>query len=248
MDFGILHDAANLSPGSAFHVPWRDSVSVNDFIKEAFPPKYMSPELKAIVADLKANKLAKNARLQFCSTNDIRRHLALDRRGGIVWIFHHTTVLRAMLSGCENSPDSFDLPRQVILEVLGTIHAVLFRPEDLSSQELLVELVVKNGWDNGLLSSISTPYQASNDAEISYIHFGERLEELYKELQSPTPRGWLQRRLQRKSETYMLMATMYGVLIAVTLGFLSLVAAVFQAWVSWQQWQHPVQQRPTLML
>jgi hypothetical protein len=38
----------------------------------------------------------------------------------------------------------------------------------------------------------------------------------------------------------MLMATMYGVIIAVTLGFFSLVAAVFQSWVAWQQWKHPV--------
>jgi hypothetical protein len=38
----------------------------------------------------------------------------------------------------------------------------------------------------------------------------------------------------------MVMATMYGVLIAVTLGFLGLIVAVFQAWVAWQQWQHPI--------
>jgi hypothetical protein len=49
----------------------------------------------------------------------------------------------------------------------------------------------------------------------------------------------------KDSETKLLMATIYDVLIAVTLGFLSLVAAVFQVWVAWQQWQHPVQQGST---
>jgi hypothetical protein len=38
----------------------------------------------------------------------------------------------------------------------------------------------------------------------------------------------------------MLKATMYGVFIAVTLGFLGLGVAVFQAWVGYQQWKHPV--------
>jgi hypothetical protein len=117
--------------------------------------------------------------------------------------------------------------------VLDTIHAVLFRPTDLSSQKLLAELVVKNGWDVGIISGVSTPYGAFNDADISYIHFGDRFEELYKELQSPTPHGRLQRRLKRRSQTYMLMATMYGVIVAVTLRFFSLIAAVFQAWVAW---------------
>jgi hypothetical protein len=35
---------------------------------------------------------------------------------------------------------------------------------------------------------------------------------------------------------YMLLATMTGVFIAVVLGFLGLVVAIFQAWVTYQQW------------
>jgi hypothetical protein len=121
-----------------------------------------------------------------------------------------------------------------MLEVLDTIHLVLFPPV-LGSQKLLEDLVLKSSWDKGLLPDISTPYRREGDPDISYAYFGDRLEELYRELQAPTPHGWLQRRLQRRSETYMLMATMYGVIIAVTLGFFSLVVAIFQAWVAWQQ-------------
>jgi hypothetical protein len=121
-----------------------------------------------------------------------------------------------------------------MLEVLDTIHLVLF-PPDLGSQKLLAYLVLKSNWDKGLLSDMSVPYRKEDDLGISYAYFGDRLEELYRELQAPTPHGWLQKRLQRRSETYMLMATMYAVIIAVTLGFFSLVVAIFQAWVAWQQ-------------
>lgn len=37
-----------------------------------------------------------------------------------------------------------------------------------------------------------------------------------------------------------MMATLAGVLIAVLLGILSVAVSIVQAWVGWQQWQHPV--------
>jgi hypothetical protein len=243
MDFGILHDAANVSLGSIHCVAWRDNMSSKDFINEAFSRLTDSSDLRGILVDLKAKNLIKHAKLRLHCTNDIRRHLVLNRKERIVWVFHHSTVLRESLLATGNNTVAPSLPRQVILEVLDTLHFVLF-PLELSSHKLLASLV-KNGWDSGLLPEKSTSYRNANDPEISYTYFGDRLEELHKELQSPTPHGWLQRRLRRKSETYMLMATMYGVLIAVTIGFLSLVTAVFQAWVAWQQWQHPINQGGT---
>jgi hypothetical protein len=239
MDFGILHDAANVSSGSICNAAWRDGMSADAFVNEVFPRGSMSSDVRGVLADLNAKKLTKYAKLRLKATNDIRRHLVLDLKERVVWIFHHSTVLRETLLATANDTIICGLPREVILEVLDTIHKVLF-PPDLGSQKLLAYLVVKNGWDKGLLSDMSTSYRDDNDPDISYAYFGDRLEELHRELQTPTPHGWLQRRLKRKSETYMLMATMYGVIIAVTLGFLSLVAAVFQAWVAWQQWQHPV--------
>jgi len=37
-----------------------------------------------------------------------------------------------------------------------------------------------------------------------------------------------------------MMATLIGVMMAVTLGLLGLAVAIFQAWVAYQQWKHPV--------
>ena len=38
----------------------------------------------------------------------------------------------------------------------------------------------------------------------------------------------------------MLMITMIGIFIAVLIGLLGLEPAAFQAWLTYQQWQHPV--------
>jgi hypothetical protein len=238
MDFGILHDAANLMPDGVPRISWRDGVSVDAFVEEAFPRTPESPGIKGILSELRAKKLIKYAKLRMKATNDIRRHLVLDKKEKVVWVFHQGTALRHLLSSSEGDAKACVLPREVMLEILDTIHTVLF-PPDLGSQKLLAYLVLKNGWDKGLLSHMSTPYKKDSDPKISYSYFGDRLEELHQELRAPTPHGWLQRRLQRRSETYMLMATMYGVIIAVTLGFFSLVVAIFQAWVAWQQLKQP---------
>ncbi|KAH5436442.1 hypothetical protein HBI47_074680 [Parastagonospora nodorum] len=238
MDFGVLHDAANFASANTAHALWRDGLSVDAFIKETFPIGHVNQDIQVILPELRAKNLSKHAKLRLKSTNDIRRHLLLDKRERTVWVFHQSTVLRQLLSTTDDGGTAL-LPREMMLEVLDTIHLVLF-PASISSQKLLAYHVVKNGWDKGLLSDMSKPYRADDDPATAFRFFGVRLKELYEELQAPTPHGWLQRRLKRRSETYMLMATMYGVIIVVTLGFLSLVAAIFQSWVAWQQWKHPV--------
>ncbi|KAF4973927.1 hypothetical protein FZEAL_9113 [Fusarium zealandicum] len=74
-----------------------------------------------------------------------------------------------------------------------------------------------------------------------YRYLDSRIMELYEELETPTPRGFLEKWLERKSGArYVMMATLGGVAIAVFLGALALAVSIFQAWVGWQQWQHPV--------
>jgi hypothetical protein len=238
MNFGVLQDTANMRSVGVAPIPWRPGVSVDALVEEIFPRKSVSSTIEEILPELRAKKLIKHAKLQMKGTNDVRRHLLLDKKEGIVWVFHQSTALRQLLRSSEDNAAACILPRGVMLEILDTIHTVLF-PPDVSSQKLLASLVAKNDWDNGLRSDLTIPYHKDDDRDVPYAYFGDRLEELYEELQAPTPHGWLQRRLKRRSETYMLMATMYGVIIAVTLGFFSLVVAIFQAWVAWQQLKQP---------
>lgn len=65
--------------------------------------------------------------------------------------------------------------------------------------------------------------------------------DLYDELENPRPRGlidiWLE---QRSKARHVMLATLVGVIIAVILGMLGLVVGIFQAWVAYQAWKHPV--------
>ncbi|KAH7087667.1 hypothetical protein FB567DRAFT_579712 [Paraphoma chrysanthemicola] len=239
MDFGIWHDEANTSATSNSLVSWRSDTSVDCFIEEAFPRIPTESDTPEIISRLKVSKLMKHAKLVPRATNDIRRHLLLDKKNRTVWVFHQSTAVRELLLASADDPTATLLPRDLMIEVLDTIRYVLF-PWDDKSQKLLKSLVLRHGWDKGLLSDLSTPYRSKDDPEPSYAYFSDRLRELHEEVSSPTPHGWLERRLQRKNETYMLKATMYGVFIAVTLGFLGLGVAIFQAWVGYQQWKHPV--------
>lgn len=140
------------------------------------------------------------------------------------------------------------MPRQLALEALDSIHKILF-PPDPDSQSLLSSLVLRSSFDEDCLRFESTAYRADNEKDINFHYFGSRLAALYDELENPTPRGWLQKWLERKSGArYVMMATLVGVMIAVILGILGLGVASFQAWVAYQQWKHPVTQTMPLNL
>jgi hypothetical protein len=111
-----------------------------------------------------------------------------------------------------------------MLEVLYSIHDILF-PSDQESRAFLKLLVAKRSFDEDLLYYGSARYRRSDDSEIRYTYFGVRLAELYDELQNPTPRTNLESWFEKKSGArYMLMATMIGVFIAVTIDTLALVS------------------------
>jgi hypothetical protein len=48
----------------------------------------------------------------------------------------------------------------------------------------------------------------------------------------------------RMEDRHVMMATVVGVVIAIFLGLASLAVGGYQAWVSYQQWQHPVTTGP----
>jgi hypothetical protein len=238
MDFGIMHGGGNNCDRNTPLIPWRDRLSAKLFLAEAFPEARDSAEVRNAAVDLTASQLKKHGKLQLKATNDIRSHLVLDHEERTVWIFHHTTMLRESLKCGEGDEEACMLPRKLILEVLDTLHLVLFPPNP-ASYKLLDQLVRRHGFDSGLLAYASASYRNSVDSESSYSYFGGRLLALHNEMQSPRPHGWLQERLGRKRDTYMLMATMIGVFIAVLIGLLSLAVSCFQAWVGYQQWKHP---------
>ena len=133
------------------------------------------------------------------------------------------------------------LPRQLALECLDSVQKILFPLTDRKSKSLLLSLISTSSFDDDCLRFDSTSIRNNDEKDIAYHYFGERLAELYDELENPTPRGSLEKWLERKSGArYIMLATLIGVIFAVILGMAGLAIGGYQAWIGYQQWQHPV--------
>lgn len=117
---------------------------------------------------------------------------------------------------------------------------ILF-PFGSDSEQILSGLVAKQGFDPNCLRYDSVAYRREDEKDISYRYFGRRLLDLFEELEDPSPRGFLAKWFQRKSGSrHVMMATLVGIMIAVVLGIFGLAASIFQSWVAYQAWKHPV--------
>lgn len=133
------------------------------------------------------------------------------------------------------------LPRQLALECLDSVQKILFPLTDRKSKSLLLSLTSTSSFDPDCLRFDSASIRNNDEKDIAYHYFGERLAELYDELENPTPHGSLEKWLERRSGArYIMLATLIGVIFAVILGMAGLAVGGYQAWVGYQQWQHPV--------
>lgn len=125
-------------------------------------------------------------------------------------------------------------------EVLDSIQTTLF-PATADSSILLRSLVSKKQLDADCLNFEPSTYRLQDEEVSEYRFLGSRFIALYEELENPTPRGFFENWIERKSGgRYVMMATLGGVAIALLLGGLALAVSIFQAWIGWQQWKHPV--------
>lgn len=139
------------------------------------------------------------------------------------------------------SPCRGALPRQLALEALDSIQKILFPISDKKSYSLLVSLTSTSLFDSDALRFEFTSIRDLDETDVLYHYFGSRLVDLYEALENPKPHGWMQKWVERKSGArYVMMATLVGVVIAVILGMASLALGAYQAWLGYQQWQHPV--------
>ncbi|TRX95935.1 hypothetical protein FHL15_003077 [Xylaria flabelliformis] len=209
-------------------------------------PQYPKPTFT--LESLSVKKLRRVAKLKLVPTNDLRDHLALDKKNGTVAVYHFTSVLKEHLrAGRErelhdatgmNTQLYYGLPKQLVLETLHTLRYVLF-PLDSESQSILRSLVAKDKFDADNCD-VNTSWQLREEELIAYEYWGSRLVDLHDELENPTPRGFIETWMERKSGArYIMMATLAGVLIAILLGILSLAVSILQTWITWQQWKHP---------
>ncbi|KAK8116292.1 hypothetical protein PG984_012794 [Apiospora sp. TS-2023a] len=223
-------------------IMWQDGVCFADFMAAAFPklePRRIQPEARFAIT---AARLKKIAGLRFEPTDDLKNHLRLDSHNGIVEIYHHTSVLREHISAHEkaskkgSTSHTTAILAQVSREVLHSIQVVLF-PFNSDSEVLLRSLVRKASLDP---DCAQYGFAVGGD-DLAYSCFGSKLMDLYDEVDNPSPRGFVEKWFERKSGArYVMMATFIGVIIAVILGILSLAVGLFQSWVAYEAWKHPV--------
>ena len=84
---------------------WHLNDTFSQFLNDVFP-KTSHPSIDEIKSELLATKLKKNARLEFQPTDDLRNHLRLDKKAGVVEIFHHTAFLKEQLRLTKELPQS----------------------------------------------------------------------------------------------------------------------------------------------
>jgi hypothetical protein len=117
----------------------------------------------------------------------------------------------------------------------------MFPHSDPKSRAILRLLVSRSNFDPDCLRFESNSIRNPDEEDIAYHYFGSRLADLYEELQNPAPHGLIEKWLERKSGArYVMLATLIGVLIAILLGILSLAVSIYQAYIGYQAWQHPV--------
>ncbi len=136
------------------------------------------------------------------------------------------------------------LPRQLALETLDSVQKILFPLTDRKSKSLLFSLTSTSSFDSDCLRFDSTSIRNNDEKDIAYHYLGERLAELYDELENPTPRGSFEKWLERRSGArYVMLATLIGVIFAVILGMEGVAVGAYQAWIGYQKWKHPVSSR-----
>ncbi|KAK6333702.1 hypothetical protein TWF730_003885 [Orbilia blumenaviensis] len=235
---------------------WMKDVPFHEFLEGLFPmtdhPGFgedSSSSFWELKSNITGSKLIRRGGLTFAPTEDLSNHLKLNRRTGVIEIFHYTAFLKENLRitkyikeamGIEESIRLGALPRQLALEALDSIQKIIFPLSDPSAVTLLQRLVVDKNFDEDCLRFEASAIRQPHETNTRYLYFGARLADIYDELENPTPRGFISRWAKRKGAGHANIATIVAVVIALIFGLVTLGLGGFQAWISWQQWKHPI--------
>ncbi|EWG50632.1 hypothetical protein FVEG_16664 [Fusarium verticillioides 7600] len=258
IDPSALHHSSDRLEKGTFRVHWKDDVPFSKYVQDSFALgnhvilSYNNSEAFVDVKrQLKAANLKRRLGITIRATWDIRNHLHFDRRNNYLEVYHYTSFLKEQLrvtrdvGDCSSPSSSLKrgvLPRQLVLEVLDSLQGTLFPLSDPRSKKLLRSLISKCSFDPDILNFEVSSVRRVGEESIPYVYLADRLADLHNELQTPRPRGWLQKSMQRKSGArHVMMATLIGVIFAVLLGIASLAVSSYQAWIAYQAWKHPVQ-------
>ena len=116
--------SSGLLEHGAYQIPWRGENTFCQFIQDIFP-KTDNPTINAddsnppldMKTALTARNLKKQIGLKIRPTDDIRRHLKLDRTEKIVDVYHHTAFLKEHLRLTKDKPPDMSVSDSLRLYV-----------------------------------------------------------------------------------------------------------------------------------
>ncbi|KAH7148338.1 hypothetical protein EDB81DRAFT_792048 [Dactylonectria macrodidyma] len=242
--------------GSYKPASWHSIQSLHGFMLECFPRASLSSErARQALADgrsIKAWKLKTRSGIIFKGTDNLAQHLLLDRSNRVLYLFHHTSFLKAQLrrfqslhSNQEEDPlqslKRGSLPPRLLAETLHSLQSILFQWRDPRSIKILKRLVKKKGfdedctWDEG-----NTTFKDSSHND-EYFYWGCRLVELHDFAKDRRPRNRFERWIKwQTSESNAFAIALAALIISVAVGLLSLALSAFQAWIAWKAWKDSV--------
>ncbi|KAH6867873.1 hypothetical protein B0T10DRAFT_553878 [Thelonectria olida] len=235
--------------------PWQPNEQYVDFVSKCFPKSFgVSARVAETMADqrsLKAWKLKARLGISFKGTDNLARHLLLDPKGPTVYLFHHTTFLKAQLDRVvgENFGKEDDvltclrsgsLPPRLLAETLHSLQTILFHFDDHRSGKILERLISRDGFDEDCAQPEG--YKIFDDSDgLEYVFWGERLATLHEFVLNRPPRNKFERWIKwQTSDSNAFAIALAALIISILVGVLTLGLSGFQAWVAWKAWKEPV--------
>ncbi|KAM5359542.1 hypothetical protein ACJZ2D_014398 [Fusarium nematophilum] len=218
------------------HVSWQLTEPFHEFVSRCFCKSLQESEsvLDALAnkRSLKAWKLKVRSGITFKATDNIAQHLLLDADNGILYLFHHTSFLKAQLDRLQgHSPSNEEdglacltrgsLPPRLLVETLHSLQSILFHWSDERSSRIWRQLIQKKGFD-----------QDCAEPE------GTRLAEIYDHVIDRPPKNWFERWINwQTSESNAFAIALAALVISIIVGCLSLGLSAVQIWIAWRAWK-----------
>ncbi|KAK4209189.1 hypothetical protein QBC37DRAFT_295039 [Rhypophila decipiens] len=245
--------------GDVFMPEWRNGESLIEFVDRVYP-RYPIPADEAVrntvisSARLSADSLKNDSRLTIEWTNRLSDHLILLTEWKKVYIFRYPCYIKMCLEALSKDKPELDqdtasslamgaLPAALLIETLAT-YGLLFSNE--ASRTTLREAIKQDSAFGSAYSTFSLPHNEPRDArspdtiELLYKkfpHWGGRLEDLWKEIDNPTPATRIEKFSEkRKSPRWTTWWGLLGLLFAILFGIAATVLGAVQVWIPWCSW------------
>ncbi|KAK3323341.1 hypothetical protein B0T19DRAFT_201809 [Cercophora scortea] len=250
--------------GDIFHPSWKESESLTKYIDRVYP-RMTDPiqDTRTVrIHKLSASYLDTYATVRLRWTNQLTDHLILLKGDGwkSLYIFRHPAFLRHSLEILgANNPDleqSTDealslgcLPPLLLRETLMTFDLIFPSAGDRPSRAILEREVERNGLDPYFLKSSPLQHEHHNNFRDAldpddvrslyekYPYWGDRLYDLWKEADDPTPVTSVERWTEaRRNPRFTYWCTVVSVSLAITFGMVATTLGAVQVWISYCAW------------